>query len=239
MCTSDNSKESHKYFQAAADVLEALEQVPTRQQIGPDPSSTHPALLLNVSVWNQSMLLRLKELGHTVISLWHENRLVSAAILTRCLLETVALYYHIRAKLEDAVKTGQVKNAVEHLWRAGRGRDRRNWRLLLKGPPEVNRGYEAIELEDFRKALTEKSETLKYSYSELSEYVHPNSPGTSEAYANPNRQTLAFIFDGNYEHISHNVGYVLEFGVRLFELCWRKMEELIPRFMDTCRKTLG
>ena len=234
MSSLNNSQQSERCFQKAAHVLENLGKVPIIKEFRADPDSANPALQLNVSVWNQSLLLRVKELGDASISLWQQNHLVSAAILTRCLLETVALYYHIKTIIEDAInKARQVDEVAEELWRVGRGRDRRNLKLLYQGAPRTNRDYEAIEHKKFREALTQKSEALKYTYSELSEYVHPNASGTSDAYANPNQKNLSFVFDGKFDHISRNVGYVLQFGVTLFEHCWSQMKKLIPQFVET------
>ena len=140
--------------------------------------------------------------------------------------------------LEDAINnTCKVNNTVEELWRVGLGRDRRNLKKLFKDAPETTPDYEAVELDKFREALTQKCNSLKYTYSELSEYVHPNAPGTSGAYANPNRENLSFVFDGNFDHISHNVGYVLEFGLNIFKHCWSQMEKLIPQFMEVYKQT--
>ncbi len=236
MANSNNIEQSSSHFETAASMLESLEEIPITKEFGVESNSCNPALLLNTSVWNQSMLLRVRELGNASISLWKQNRLVSAAILTRCLLETVALYYHIKTILEDVSNEKHpVSSAVTELWRAGRGRNRRNLNLLFKNAPNTTQKYEALELDEFRKALTQKSESLKYSYSELSEYVHPNAPGTSEAYTNPNQENLSFVFDGNFGHFSHNTGYVLEFGLNMFRQCWLEMEGLIPRFMEICK----
>jgi len=236
MADSNKLKQSSSCFETAANVLESLEEIPITKEFGVESISSNPPLLLITSIWNQSMLLRVRELGNASINLRKQNRLVSAAILTRCLLETVALYYHVKTTLEDVInETRPASSAVEELWRVGRGRDCRNLKLLFKGAPQTTQDYKAVELENFRKVLTQKCQPLKYTYSELSEYVHPNATGTSEAYTNPNQENLSFVFDGNFDHISHNTGYVLEFGLNMFKQCWLEMEGLIPRFMEICK----
>lgn len=239
MIDSKNFNQSKECFERSKNLLQSLGEIQITKEFGVEPSSSNPALLLNISVWNQSMLLRIKELGNMSINLWQQNCLVSSAILTRCLLETVALYYHIETMLEDVIKnTCEINNMVKELWRAGLGRNRRNLKMLFNCDLEKTTDYEAIELELFRKALTIKCNSLKYSYSELSEYVHPNAPGTSGAYSSPNQKNLSFIFNGNFDHISKNVGYVLEFGLNIFQCCWSKMEILIPKFMEVYKQTL-
>jgi hypothetical protein len=223
-------------LQKAKEALEALDQIPVKEQLRPDPSSPNPTLLLCAHVWNQGMLLRVRELSHAVTRLCEADNLVSAAILTRCLLETVALYYHMQTVLTDATQTKHVEKAVEELWRAGLGRDRRNLKMLSEDAPSMKRGYEAVELKKFAKDLTQLAPGSKYAYSELSEYVHPNSTGTSAAYITPCPEKLTFVFAKDFGHISLNVGYVLEFSMEMFMRCWPQMEKLIPQFMAALPK---
>jgi hypothetical protein len=221
-------------------MLGALDQIPISEELTADPNVSYPPVLLTACVWNQSMLLRVRELAHAVVNLYEANSLVAAAILTRCLLETVALHYHIRIVLTDAVGTFRVDRAIKELWRVGLGRDSRNLKMLFGSALNPRPGYKAVEVEKFAKDLTQltaNSGALRYAYSELSEYVHPNAPGTSEAYARPNVDRLSFAFANDFAHVARNVAYVLEFALACFSQCWSQVSAIIPEFVKACKKT--
>lgn len=82
MIDSENLKHSSDCFKTVSNVLKSLGEIQVTKEFGVEPDSSNPALLLNISVWNQSMLLRIRELGNVSISLWQQNYLVSSAILT-------------------------------------------------------------------------------------------------------------------------------------------------------------
>jgi len=226
----DNTRDSEN-FSTAEQVCRRLQQIPRREEFTPEPSSVDPALLLNYRVWNQAILLRVLELGSATLKLWNQNQAVSAAILTRAILETVALYYHIQNALKGAVDTGKTNDAINKLWKAGLGR---HSKLKLKNKPENIQAqwYNANEIKKFAKDLCNLSPAARDAYDKLSEIVHPNNEGCANAYATPVQENLSFKFTGDFSYIESQFGHVLSFSLQFFENIRKDMDRLMERFIQ-------
>ena len=163
------------------------------------------------------------------MELHRKNQHVSAAILTRSLLETVALYYHIFTGLKSAIDTGNTKEAIKKLWKAGMG----SYGGARKSKDKDGhiREYDAIRIEKFAKEFCELIPPARCSYDQLSEMTHPNFSGVVFAYTEPDQQNLSFKFGKDFGHIKINYDYVLEFAVAFFEMHYAEMDKLITEFM--------
>ena len=233
----DNTRDSGN-FTTTEQVCRRLQQISRREEFSPEPSSVDPALLLNYRVWNQAVLCRVSELGLAALELRRQNKAVSAAILTRAILETVALYYHIKKVLEEAVNTGKTGDAVNKLWKAGLGR---HSKLKLNNKMEniQVQWYDAIELKKFAEDLCNLSPEARDAYGKLSEIVHPNNEGCVNAYATPVQENLSFRFTGDFSYIESQFGHVLSFSLQLFENTRKDMDRLMEQFIQVYAMNLN
>lgn len=228
--TNQNSKmPDRQRIHDAEQIYQRLVRIALQETLKPNPQLKNPALDLNVRVWRQAVLCRVKELGGAVLDLHRQGRHVTAAILARSLLETVALYYHIFIVLKEAIDTGNTRQAVDKLWQAGMG--------LHGGRKEGDKEggtlkqYDAIEVKEFAKEFCALAGPARWSYDQLSEIVHPNCMGCVFAYAQPDRQNLSYRFGKDFRHIEINYDYVLEFALGFLELHYAEMDKLINEFM--------
>jgi len=226
----DNARDSEN-FSTSEQVCRRLQKIPRREEFTPEPSPVDPALLLNYRVWNQAVLCRVSELGLAALELRRQNQAVSAAILTRAIFETVALYYHIKEVLKEAVNTGKTNDAINKLWKAGLGRNRK---LKLKNKQENTRaqGYNAIKFKKFAEDLRNLAPEAQDAYGELSEIVHPNNEGCVNAYATPGQENLSFKFTGDFSYIESQFGHVLSFSLQFFENTRKDMDGLMEKFIQ-------
>lgn len=74
-----------------------------QERVAPDNPSEVKTLPIYVDCFKEALLYRLTELAETAIDLYCRNALVSAATITRSLLETTALFERLREKCAEFI----------------------------------------------------------------------------------------------------------------------------------------
>jgi len=229
--TNQNSKaKNEQTIHKAEQIYQRLLHVSIQETLTPNPNEKNPALGLNLRVWKQSILCRVKDLTEAALVLHRKDCHVAAAILVRALLETVALYYHIFTGMKNAIDTGNTEEAVNKLWKAGIG----SHSVSVEGKDRNGalKRYDAIEIKESAKEFCDLVKAARRSYDQLSEIVHPNFSGCVSAYAEPDTQTLSFRFGKDFRHVEINYDYVLEFAIGFFELHYADMNKLVDEFLN-------
>jgi len=129
----------------------------------------------------EALLYRVTELGEVSCRLYEDNMMASAFTLTRSVLETSAMLHWLQKKMEETVTSQKVGEELDTLlMRALLGRKDRPVYL------------EPINVQTYVEHLDKKFKDagIKDSYSQLSEYAHPNWFGAMSLYAKLDKQTM-------------------------------------------------
>jgi len=219
-----NKAKDHKYLQKAERIYQRLAEVPISQGL-PLESTRAGKLSLKACVFEQTIFLRVKELAGVAIKLFRENKLVSAAIITRSLLETVALYNSLYRYLEDAVTTRKIKRTAQMLLRTSLG-----WmnNYLIR----------SVNVEKHIKRLQKRFNYGSSAYRDLSEIAHPNWMGCEGAFSKLSMQKNCIKFSEGYEHVPQDTGLpALNGALAIFEHCHNEMVDVLSKFTELCNET--
>jgi len=221
------SKMEENSFDEAEAILERLNQIPIEKELRPETDSIGPYLSVHIRPVTQAILCRVRELALSAICLYRQNKVVSSAILTRAIFETVALHFHLLATLVEALQKNDVQIALTELKRAGLGK-------FAGGT--ADKGIDAISIKEFAKELLQIEPKMRGYYEELSEIVHPNAMGTLLAYAKGDNKNLSFLFKEDFNHIALQAGGIILFALKFYEVNYEQMESKIPELIKLLEK---
>jgi uncharacterized protein (UPF0262 family) len=124
------------------------------------------------------LLYRVSELAEAALRCYEDNQLVATAILSRALMESVALSYWLYKELQNSLKRGTSDKIDEFLGKALVGTKNEGTPLLAHN---VMSAIDVVtkDLPDYRKL-----------YEELCEIAHPNWGGGLGAYVTLNKEKV-------------------------------------------------
>ena len=147
-------------------------------RIDPATVSTRAKIPFNALCIREVLLYPVSELADAALTCFRQDQLVAAAILTRALLESVALLYWLYKEVKGAVASGATGKIDEFLGRAVVGTRNKSTPLL------AHNVMDAIDV------VTQDMEHYRKLYEELCEIAHPNWAGGLGAYAKLNREMV-------------------------------------------------
>ncbi len=158
-------------------------------------------------ILRESIFFRIKELAESTYDACLKNRLVSAILLARGLIETEAFFIYFLNKLEQAIKNNNLYEINEFLTKALRGARSPMATKEFSRPNAIN-VLTCIDLVD------KKIQNYRDQYEFLSEFSHPNSAGLNKIYCKYDWESNEIIFGNNREKI--NIEFLLnQLGVSL------------------------
>jgi len=192
-----------------------------------------------VSSVKEALLYRSAELGETAIDLYRRNALVSAATITRSLLETSALFERLREKCAEFINKHK-----KH------GFSMDNFQKLNDGLRKISLGStdQFIEAEEIQPeqpyqvtSLVRSFETrYKFgteAYAKLCQFAHPNLAGCIGPFAYWHDEYVEFVSDYHLSPSPENETYFKILMVNLL-LTIEKIQEdidgLHPEFDKVC-----
>ena len=192
-----------------------------------------------VSCVKEALLYRSAELGETAIDLYRRNALVSAATITRSLLETIALFERLRETCAKFIKNHK-KN--------GRSMDEfMNFNDCLRkislcstdqSPEAEERQTKPYEVAHLVKSLgTRYKFSANKDYAALCQFAHPNFAGCIGPFAYWHTDHVEFISDYHLSPSPENAAVFKTLLVILLctvEKIQEGIEGLLPEFDKVC-----
>jgi hypothetical protein len=195
-------------------------------------------LPFKVLVYREALSWRMAELGRAAFEEFEKDRLAAAIVLTRAAVETGAALWYLCAKVDASVETDDVGDIDDYLMRMNFG--------IATGPPTDASTGEAItprpiRIGTFLDRVEKDIEGFNLQYGYMSDYAHPNWPGTGYLYSKFDRENGTADFgqnirkpDGPKRACINN----LSIALLMFERSYNRIADLIPVFTKLCESRL-
>lgn len=170
----------------------------------------------------EALIWRTEELARTACDALERGDFAAAAILTRAVIENVALIWKLKDVLETRGKYDrqQLNDLLMRLLGGSK-----NW-------PEAPNPVNVLTcLEKIGKEIP----GILPSYNSLSEIAHPNWHGVAALYSNNDEQSLIAYFGRglcNAENFRRSIVSALGDSLRGFDYAYNRISDLMPAFLD-------
>lgn len=124
------------------------------------------------------LIHRIADLSQCAMELYEQNRVVPAFVLTRAVMETIALIYWLHKKLSDFRESKNVKNLDQFLMKA------------MLGSKDGSTGLSSHNVLTAVDHVNKKFNGFRKRYDVLCEFAHPNWSGVLGPYGKINRQKM-------------------------------------------------
>lgn len=181
-------------------------------------------LPFKAALYRDSLLWRIEELGRAALQAYDLGDHVSAILITRGLMETVAALHSLHHRITH-YKGGDpdgLDKTLMSMTLGSRSRDDRPDALNILG---------AID------KLTKKIPAFRSLYDELSEYAHPNDAGTAYSFSVLTEQPLSARFTPRGEYFDRRAWLMVECLATTLLLVMPVYRELLtgaPAFAALC-----
>jgi hypothetical protein len=122
-------------------------------------------LPFKVLTLRELLIHRVSALASAAVSLYEDQAYLAGIVLTRSVLETVAIAFAIEKNLHKFLQVKDVKAFDTHLMKL----------LMASGAPDAK--HPAMDITGLINSVNKKVPGFRESYNALSEYVHPNWSG--------------------------------------------------------------
>lgn len=223
---SDWTSEDERNFAEALKILAQFKaSLPGRVEAA---KTSHKAKLpFFAACLRECLLYRVTELGQSACDATKDGKLVSAAILTRAVLETVALLVLLDQRVREAVaESRQIKALDDLVSRA------------LVGCRNKATPLEAINIRTILEHATKRYDGLAQIYDDLSEIAHPNWGGLLGAYGTLNEDDRLYEL-GESKVPLPMILIALNIALQVFDHTYNPMVPFLHQLVDVCDQALG
>jgi hypothetical protein len=217
-----------------------------QKQLSAESALTAKRFYFVVRCLKEALLYRSTELAETAIDLYRQNALVSAATITRSLLETTALFERLReicAKLvkkykKHGCRAGDIQELVKSIGKIGLSTADSVFIKNCTVPEMLQDSTEPFLPSKVIKSLgTRFKFDAEDAYTSLCQTAHPNFQGCLGKFADFQENYVEFIHD--YHHIpeqarSHQS--LLADILLTVEKLEEEMAGLFPKFATVCEE---
>jgi len=193
---------------------------PTVDKENTSPISKVPYKLLCLRALYQ---VRICDLGHASHLLYTKKAYLPAFVLTRAVMETVAMHYVCFSKVSASVKKNNVDDVDDFLMQALLG---------TRDDTGSIKHYNALTAVQH---VGKRNKAFEELYLGLCEFTHPNWGGVSLAYSeqiDEGHMVMKTIRDSSF---ADTIGMKpLMASLMLFDEIYHGIEELIPKFTEVC-----
>lgn len=220
------ARSDHILAEATARVQALSKSLPA--QVDAASLSLTSKLPLKALAYREACLWRCEELARSAVNSFREGSTVSGIILTRAFTETAAGVWYLLELINR-----QLDNAVES------DLDERLMRLLMGHKGEEGMP-ESVNVMTFIDRMNRRIPGLRRAYDRMSEYAHPNWPGTGSAYSEIDRESMITHFGRRQNFEAHRVLGLscLNGGLGLLEFAYNQLSDRFPAFITACEKSL-
>ena len=202
---------------------------------------------IDLSFWveclKEALLFRSTELAATAIDLYQQNKMVSAATITRTLLETTALFNRLHESCANVVKKhkkGKCSDEIiqEFSERVGK------ISLASTAADATQPNIEPYEVRALISSLDTRFKThgmAKRTYDEFCQIGHPNFRGCLDAYTKWDQEKRYMEFVQDYHHWELNAAQYHLFVFIILKLAKNleeEMSKLLPNFAKALEEYL-
>lgn len=190
----------------------------------------------------ESLLYRSTELAATAIDLFRRDALVSAAIITRSLIETTALFNRVYEYCDKIVK----KCTLDGIYDQHIQEFIRSMSKLSLGTTDgsvenhFKNTVKPYRPDDIVKSLGSRFKFKVYEmYTELCQIAHPNYRGCMDSFTKWNHQEHCVEFIRDYSHMQANADWFqngLAIILNIVEKIEIEIEKLFPKFEKICEE---
>lgn len=202
-------------------------------------SPTNERIPFKAKLISTGLIYRITDITDTMIGLYHNKKVVSVFILSRCAIEAAALLFFVYKRLEKVVKTKELKDIDNFLNRmsvGGRSED-------TPKAPDGSTLEPSNILNAIDKLDKEFNTNIRREYDFLSEFTHPNCLGVLLSYGilNKHKNIYEFSYSALYENekLNEPVGYALNalaLALEVFKCYYERMGEIFPDFTKICEE---
>ena len=236
MCEKQEDKDS---LVIANEVCQRLRKN-LQERLTPETPLEKNSLPFYVRCIKESLLYRSTELAATAIDLYQQNKLVSAATITRSLLETTALFERLRQNCVNFVKKHE-----KHRLRDSDLQEHINSisKISLSTTDPLVEEEKKLPIEPFRAPALVNSLGTRYKfnaeeiYVSLCQMAHPNFEGCMSSFMKYHESYVEFIQD--YHHMPEKAPLhqnLLASLLSIVESLKEEMTQLIPEYEKVCEK---
>jgi hypothetical protein len=222
------SEETDALIGEIRDLLERVESsLPHRVDAG--AVSVLAKIPFKVLVFREMLIWRLAELGRTALQCFESDRIASAITLTRATVETSAALWFLCARVEAALKSGEIGDIDQCVMRLMFGN---------RVEPEMEK---AINVLSFVDKVDRDVPGFRKNYERLSEFAHPNWAGTALLFSRPDPPNLGTDFGTQLrpDEGTRDVGiYSLTAALEFFESRYNHLSDIMPAFVSLCEGEL-
>ncbi len=186
-------------------------------------------------IYRETLAWRMAELSRDAYEHFVRSNLVSAIVLTRAAVETSAALWYLRSKVTAALHSGTVGDIDEYLMRMLVG--------VATDPAPMPQQVlpRPIRVKSFLAAVEKDIPEFRHHYGVLCEYAHPNWGGTSFSYSTTDMEKRIVYFSKNPRNVENTkaIGTInLSVALRMFEISYNGIADLLPRFIEICEAHL-
>lgn len=210
-----------KYLQEAKDLANEIKtNLPDAYDIA--SISVKSKLPLKALALREAIIHRVSELSEVACQLYESKKVISAFIITRSLIETVAILYFIYDKIKKVNNNKDIDN-VDHFFMR-----------LLHGCRDIQELPDSYNILTAIDKIDKIFEGFRKMYDDLSEFAHPNSSGLTFAYSEVDMNNYKMFF-GVRDNIPISFGLSpLVACLHIFIYYYNKFGELMPAFIEIC-----
>jgi hypothetical protein len=174
-----------------------------------------------VAYLREVLIHRVSELATVAVELYESNRLVPAFILTRAVVETVAMAYWLHEKVSEFMNSKDVDALDKFLMKAMMGSRDQTTQL------ESHNVMSAID------RLEKQFPSTRKLYENLCEFTHPNWSGTSGSYSKIDRKQVKVGLGANLggPPLAFGLGPLLA-GLAMFEVYYNQLGDLLLKLNE-------
>jgi hypothetical protein len=179
-------------------------------------------------VYRDTLMWRITELGQSALENFNQTRLSAAILLSRAAIETASALWYLQSKIAATVEADRLGDVDDDLVRLQLGT------RVFEGP------HLAINVLNFLDDVDKRFPGFRKCYEALSEYAHPNFPGTTGLYSASDfsESTVSFGAHASASRQAEVVGVgSLRVAMFMFDYCYAELDKLMPEFVAVCEKT--
>lgn len=120
----------------------------------------------------EALAWRMAELSRASLESYENEKIVTAVLLTRGVVETSAALWYLRDKIDSTLEGGVLGDVDDYLMK-----------LLMGSKVYIDILPESINVLTFVKNMDKDFKGFQHEYNVLSEYAHPNWAGTTHIYS--------------------------------------------------------
>lgn len=222
------SKIENRLSDAFARVQLLTDSLPT--VVDPADISLSAKLPFRVMVFREPLIWRTEELARCACTLFKNDDIVSAIILTRSVTENAVAIWYLMEVLKQTRQASDLETLDEKILRLSFGNKRND------GMPE------AINVLTLLGKADKSIPGILSNYNSLSEYAHPNWSGVSYVYSQIDRKKVLVRLGKNARSIDSPalIGLNSLIGsLAMFEHAYNKISDLMPEFVALCESDLA